>query len=84
MEEQLQTESPSKIIGLLIVALIEVYSPVGTQEQLEFKTTLDIMEEMAQITDVSGAEIIKALENTGFQTTYNDAGFFWKMYRRSA
>lgn len=79
------TEIPEKpksnILDLLIAALLEKYSPAGPTENVEMKSTLDILDEMEPVAQLDRWQLQIALEQSGFKPTYTDAGAFWLLYK---
>lgn len=77
-----QPEIQPSVTEILIDLLLDNYAPKGESANLELKTTTDIMEEFATIADVEKWEIATAMQLGGFCLDYNDAGVFWKMYKK--
>ncbi len=64
----------------LLDAFFEKYIPTQKQTRhTDTKTTIEIMEEMASISDVEKWEINTALQQAGFKTTYIDGAFYWML-----
>lgn len=82
-EEKWDTPQYS-IIGQLIELLIKEYSPTGNPGDMDLKSTLDIVEEMGPIADVTKNEISEALVKEGFRLKYTEAGVYWKLYRKTS
>ena len=80
MEEEKKDSPQSSITNKLIELLLNEYSINGSSENLEFKSTNDIVEEMSPIADVSKNEVAEALDKAGFKLEYTEAGIYWKMY----
>lgn len=65
----------------LIDLLLSNFAPTGQQQQLELRSTLDIVEEFSPIAEVEKWKVTTALELAGFRLSYTEAGVFWQMYR---
>lgn len=77
------SENPkSNILDLLIAALLEKYSPTGNDQEMELKSTLDILDEMEPVAQLDRWELQLALEQSGFKPKYTDAGAFWQLFRK--
>ena len=81
-----QESSPKpvdNITEILINAFIEFYEPASADDpEAERLTTLDIIEQMENITDVYKGIVASALREHGFKITYTDAGPFWLIKKR--
>jgi len=71
----------SNILELLIEALLQKYSPTGTGDQMELKSTLDILDEMEPVAQLDKWQLQLALEQNGFKPRYTDAGAFWQLFK---
>lgn len=80
-EEENKNPPQSSIIDRLLKLLMHEYSINGKPEDLELKTTLDIVEEMETIADVSKNDVAEALEKGGYGLRYTEAGIYWELYR---
>lgn len=65
----------------IITALCEFYQPEGEPENMELKTTMDLIDELAAIADIEKWTITLALETAGFKLKYTDAGMYWVLYK---
>jgi hypothetical protein len=65
----------------IIAALGEFYQPTGDPAAMELKTTMDLIDEMAAISDIEKWTITLALQIAGFKLKYTDAGLFWVLYK---
>lgn len=72
----------SRISETLIDLLLQNFAPTGVQHQMELRSTLDIVEEFRPIAEVEKWEIATALQLSGFQLKYTEAGVYWLMYRK--
>lgn len=71
------------IADKLIEAFATFYQPADpTDETMEAKSTLDIIEEMASVSDVEKYEIAIGLEKKGFKIIYTAVGAFWAVKPR--
>lgn len=75
-------EIPS-INEILFKSLISMYIPVNTPApDVEFLSTIDILEELSSICDVEKSKLVTALSQSGFSLYHNDAGSFWLLKRK--
>lgn len=77
-----QQPSPPAITDRIIAALCEFYQPEGLPENMELKTTMDLIDELSAIADIEKLTISLAMETAGFQLKYTDAGMYWKLYKK--
>lgn len=77
-----ETTSTPGIDETLIALLLHSFAPTGTQQQLELRSTLDIVEEFSSIAEVEKWKVATAMELAGFRLSYTEAGVFWQMYRK--
>jgi hypothetical protein len=77
-EPEIKTPSISE---QLINTLIENYATEGNPADINLKTTMDIMEEMAPVFDVEKWQIALSLQKAGFKITYTNAGPFWMLFK---
>lgn len=60
-----------------------MYIPVNTPApDVEFLSTIDILEELSSICDVEKSKLVTALSQSGFSLYHNDAGSFWLLKRK--
>ena len=70
----------SKIIDLLMEALLERYFPSGNNDKIELKSTLDLIDEMEPIAQIDKWQVQTAMELAGFKPRYTEAGFLWQLF----
>ena len=90
MEEENKNPTPnqeeekkdvSTITDSLISSFLENFEPAEKiTENPEFKSTLDIIEEMNSIAEVEKWEINEVLKNSGFKIKYIEGSFYWILY----
>lgn len=86
MEEE-EKDSPQETTPTFTDTLIETFLQAWKPAQkndagTELKSTLDIIDEMAAMTDAEKWEINTALSKAGFKTTYVDGGYYWMLLPR--
>lgn len=86
MSEESNPENTSqihetKITTRLLEAFNQYYTPEATGEP-ELRTTLDILEEIAPVADVSKNDIQNALQLAGYTIRYCESGPFWVLYQK--
>lgn len=79
--EPKQPAPENKTVSKIIDAFINFYRPTGTGEP-ELKTTIELVEEMATVADVSKWELQLALQQAGFTISYCESGPFWVLYAK--
>lgn len=88
MESNEQTElsadnqQATTITDHIIAALCQFYQPEGEPENLELKTTMDIIDEISAIADIEKWTVTLAMETAGFTLKYTDAGIYWVLYKK--
>ncbi len=65
----------------IIEALCEFYHPEGDPQNMELKTTIDLIDEISAIADIEKWTITLALQVAGFKLKQTDAGMFWMLYK---
>lgn len=77
-----KTPEKPKIIDLLMDALLVKYSPTGNDEQVELKSTIDLIDEMEPVAQIDKWQVQTAMELAGFKPRYTAAGFLWQLFQR--
>lgn len=68
----------------LVTAYIDAnYTPYGEVEQKEFRTTLELIIEMQEMSDVGMNELNKMLQEKGFKTIFIEGVSNWIMYEKN-
>ncbi|MDR0830032.1 MAG: hypothetical protein LBN95_07980 [Prevotellaceae bacterium] len=68
-----------EFIGKMLACL---YEPTGDNEKMEFRTTLEIINEMSEMADISKADLTAAMNEIGFGIQLMNGALCWIVYTK--
>ena len=79
-DDDQEEQSSDKTIEQLKTFIQQLYKPDGITEQKEFRTNLELKDELSEVIEASAKDISTALSELGYELKFIEGSPNWVMY----